>query len=85
MATKKSDEPKAGYVKIKLFKDNHRYKDDVTVGVNGKFWRIKRGVEVEVPASVAEVLENSMRQKEYAAILTSNLEAEYERQRPALE
>lgn len=31
-------------------------KDDVFVGVNGKNYLIKRGVDVEVPASVAEVL-----------------------------
>ncbi len=33
--------------------------DDVLVGVNGKTWLIKRGVEVEVPAYVAEVLQHS--------------------------
>ena len=34
-------------------------KNDVPVGVNGKSWLIKRGVEVEVPECVAEVLRNS--------------------------
>lgn len=33
-------------------------KDDVYVAVNGKSYQIKRGVEVEVPACVAEVLNN---------------------------
>lgn len=33
-------------------------KDDVYVAVNGKPYLIKRGCEVEVPASVAEVLKN---------------------------
>ena len=32
--------------------------DDVYVAVNGKSYQIKRGVEVEVPACVAEVLNN---------------------------
>ena len=32
-------------------------KDDVYVAVNGKSYLIKRGVQVKVPASVAEVLE----------------------------
>ena len=32
--------------------------DDVPVGVNGRTWLIKRGVDVEVPACVAEVLRN---------------------------
>ena len=31
-------------------------KDDVPVGVNGRTWLIKRGVDVEVPECVAEVL-----------------------------
>lgn len=34
-------------------------KNDVPVGVNGNTWLIKRGVEVEVPECVAEVLRNS--------------------------
>lgn len=33
-------------------------KDDVPVGVNGRTWLIKRGVEVEVPECVAEVLKH---------------------------
>ncbi|MBP3703637.1 MAG: hypothetical protein J6I65_07595 [Lachnospiraceae bacterium] len=49
-------------VKIKLFKDNKTYKDDVTVGVNGVFYKVQRGVEVEVPDFVAEVIRNSERQ-----------------------
>ena len=46
-------------VKIRLFKDGKAYVDDVFVGVNGKTYQIKRGVEIEVPESVAEVLRNS--------------------------
>lgn len=88
MATKKeteNKEPKAGYVKIKLFKDNGRYKDDVTVGLNGKFYRIKRGVEVEVPAGVAEIIENSKKQREIVANLEDELHAEYEAKKKQLE
>lgn len=33
-------------------------KDDVYVAVNGKPYLIKRGVTVEVPAAVVEVLDN---------------------------
>ena len=33
-------------------------KDDVFVGLNGKRYLIKRGVEVEVPKGVAHILEN---------------------------
>lgn len=65
MATKNGLLPeKVKMVKIKLFKDNKAYKDDVTVGVNGVFYKVQRGVEVEVPDYVAEVIRNSERQDE---------------------
>ena len=46
-------------VRIRLFKDNSRYKGDLFVSVNG--------VKVEVPPEVAEVLEHSQQQDEYTA------------------
>ena len=49
-------------MKIRLFRDNDKYKGDVTVILNGKVYKIQRGVEVEVPAAVAEIIENSMKQ-----------------------
>ena len=51
-------------VRIRLFKDNSRYKGDLFVSVNGVNYKIRRGVEVEVPPAVAEVLEHSQRQDE---------------------
>lgn len=60
-------ETKKKTVKIKLFKDNSRYKGDLFVSVNGACWKIRRGVEVEVPAEVAEVLEHSQQQDERTA------------------
>lgn len=42
-------------VKIKL-PLTRTEKDDVFVGLNGKTYLIKRGVEVEVPEGVAEIL-----------------------------
>ena len=54
-------------VRIKLFKDNSRYKEDVFVSVNGVNFKIRRGVEVEVPPEVAEVLEHSQMQDERTA------------------
>ena len=36
-------------VRIRLFKDNSRYKGDLFVSVNGVNYKIRRGVEVEVP------------------------------------
>lgn len=32
---------------------------DVFVGINGRTWLLKRGQDIEVPESVAEVLANS--------------------------
>ena len=54
-------------MRIHLFKDNGRYKDDVFVGVNGVNYMIQRGVDVEVPPEVAEVLEHSQQQDERTA------------------
>ena len=54
-------------MKIKLFKDNSRYKEDLFVSVNGVNYKIRRGGEVEVPPEVAEVLEHSQMQDERTA------------------
>ena len=54
-------------VRIRLFKDNAKYKGDVFVSVNGRNYQIRRGEEVEVPAEVAEVLEHSAAQDEITA------------------
>ena len=54
-------------MKIKLFNDNSRYKEDLFVSVNGVNYKIRRGVEVEVPPEVAEVLEHSQMQDERTA------------------
>ena len=56
-------------VTIRLFKDNERYRDDVFVSVNGRTFQIKRGVEVQVPRYVQEVLDNSMSQDMVAAAM----------------
>ncbi|MCD7947862.1 MAG: hypothetical protein LUG13_06155 [Oscillospiraceae bacterium] len=66
-------------VNMRLFRDNARYKDDVFVAVNGKGWLIQRGVDVEVPDYVAEVLKQSMEQDTSAAQLMEQ-EAELFRQ-----
>ena len=46
-------------VKVKLFKDNDKYKDDVFVSVNGENCVIQRGVDVMIKRKFAEVLELS--------------------------
>ncbi len=72
MAEKAKKETKM--VKIKIPRDRQR--PDMTVGVNGKFWKIKRGVEVEVPDYVAEVVNSSIEQDEKAQeFIDANSEA----------
>ena len=44
---------------IHLFKDNGRYSGARFVSVNGEAYLIQRGVDVEVPKAVAEVLRHS--------------------------
>lgn len=51
-----------GYRTVYLFKDNNKYTDDITVGINGRFYKIKRGQPVRVPKAVAEILERSLEQ-----------------------
>lgn len=50
-------------VPVMLLRDNSKYKDDVTVTVNGTNFQIKRGVQVMVPRCVALVLERSHKQE----------------------
>jgi len=47
--------------------------DDVFVGINGMNYKIQRGIEVEVPASVAEVLKNSEEMDKLALIRRSKM------------
>jgi len=68
---------KRDMVRIKLFRDNHAYREDVFVSVNGENFQIQRGVEGEVPRDVARVLDNSARQDRYTASLIQQLEDQY--------
>lgn len=65
-------------VVVNLFLDNDKYKDDVIVAVNGKAWRIKRGMDVEVPRYVAEVLKHSEEQDRKTALRIREMEQEFE-------
>lgn len=53
-------------VKIRLFRDNNEYKEDLFVAVNGHSFLIKRGVEVEVPDYIADVIKNAEAQQNRA-------------------
>ena len=64
-------------VTIELFRDNDKYRDDLIVGVNGKYYQIQRGIPVSVPRSVAEVIANSKAQDSAAADYSKAKEQEY--------
>ena len=70
---------KSKMVKIKLPLTRSE-KDDVYVAVNGKSYLIKRGETVEVPESVAEVLQHKEEQlaqaMEYEAQAAANVDQE---------
>lgn len=66
-------------VRIRLFKDNERYKDDVTVVVNGKVWRIQRGKEVEIPMFVWKVIQKGMEQDFNTATLIQQEEESFKK------
>lgn len=59
------EKPTEKKVKIKL-PLTRQDKDDVVVGINGKLYQIKRGVEVSVPEYVAKVLERKEKMLEIA-------------------
>jgi hypothetical protein len=60
-------------VKVKLFKDNDKYKDDVFVAVNGRGMIVPRGKEVEIPRKYAIALKNSEAQDSFAAEYSAEL------------
>ena len=66
-------------VKIKLFKDTGKYKDDVFVSCNGEAYAIKRGIEVEVPRKIAMILEQSYNQDIETSEMMEAKSAEFDR------
>ncbi len=60
-------------VKVKLFKDTNKYKDDVFVAVNGRGMIVPRGKEVEIPRKYAIALANSEAQDSFAAEFQAEL------------
>ena len=53
--------------KVYLPRGRKNEENFVIVSVNGRSYKIMKGVEVEVPPAVAEVLEHSQRQDELTA------------------
>ena len=53
-------------VTVMLPRGRKQEENFVIVSVNGRSWKIMRGVEVQVPRCVAEVLENAQMTREQA-------------------
>lgn len=85
MATKKNVKYDPNeLVEFEGFKDGDNYRDDITVIVNGRAWRIKRGVRVKIPRYVYEVIKNSMDQDVATAELIDEETNKFESQSRAL-
>jgi len=65
-------------VTIRLFKDKDRHKEPLFVQVNGKAYLIERGVNVEVPKVVAEIIQQSEEQDNKTANLIAGMEEKAE-------
>lgn len=70
---KRKEDP---YVTIKLPRDPQ--KGDRVISVNGKAWQIQRGVNIKVPLSVKEVIENGDRQDDLSLQYQEAIEGEFE-------
>ena len=57
--SKKTIDPLDELVPYRAFKDNDKYKDDLSFTVAGKLWRIKRGEDVMIPRYVYNVIMDS--------------------------
>lgn len=65
-------------VAFKAIYDGDKYKDDITVTVNGKNFQIKRGVRVMVPRYILNVLEDHERQQAEAANTSERYNQQYQ-------
>lgn len=71
--------PGGEYVTVKLFWDGEKYKDDVPIGINGKFILIKRGIPVKIRKDYALVLEQSLSQDDLTKALIMGYSDEYDK------
>lgn len=71
-------------VTIQLFKDSERYSEPMQVAINGVLYLVQRGIPVEVPESVARVIEEGYRQDLVSAAERDRLSSEYEAKAAAL-
>ena len=66
--------PMKDMVTVRLPRATGREEEDVKVGLNGKLYRIQRGVQVRLPRPVYDILVDSERQKERQAAYERELQ-----------
>lgn len=81
---KKPKQEEEELVSVQLFKDSEKYKNDVTLHVNGQRVTIQRGKVVQIKRKFAEVLEHSQMQDAQTADLITRKQAEFKTQSKAL-
>ena len=72
MAEQKTEQ-KEKMVKIRIPR-TRKEDPDVYIGINERTWLIKRGVEVEVPECVAELLKDQQEQEERAFAFAESMQ-----------
>ncbi len=63
---------------VHLMMDNNEYKYPQFVSVNNKRFLLKRGVQVKVPKSVKEVIDNAEKQRQKSLELQMGLQNDYD-------
>lgn len=76
MAKKKAD-PK-NLVEVTLFQDTDKYSEPLTVVLNGKVWRLERGIPLKVPKDIKEIIDHSEYQNNMTARMIAKKEREWE-------
>ena len=84
MAEQKKPKQEEELVAVQLFKDSEKYKNDVTLHVNGQRVTIQRGKVVQIKRKFAEVLEHSQMQDAQTADLITRKQDEFKTQSKAL-
>jgi hypothetical protein len=58
--------------------DGEKYKDDITMSINGKTWQIRRGITVMMPRHVKKAIMDTDRQKMAASATSARLENKFQ-------
>ena len=72
-AVKETEDPWKKKVEIRLPKPAPGAENFITASVNGKTFKIQKGIAVSVPAPIAEVLEHSLEAEDAAEMYVQSL------------